>query len=86
VRAVVNRFSLNAAALRMAIEASLLPWAVEEADAGVIACMRRWVQQRGNMPKRVRHRPIRQLCPIAFSVNWRRCPILTSRRDACCKI
>jgi hypothetical protein len=49
VRAVVNRFSLNAAALRMAIEAALLPWAIEKADAGIIACMRRWVQQRGNL-------------------------------------
>src|SRR5262249_9538611 len=34
----------NAAALRMAIEATLLPWTVEESDAGIIACMRRWVQ------------------------------------------
>jgi hypothetical protein len=41
VRAVVNRFALTAAALRMAIEASLLPWTIEEADAGIIACMRR---------------------------------------------
>jgi hypothetical protein len=49
VRAVVNRFSLNAEALRMVIEASLLPWKIEEADAGIIAFMRRWVQQRGNL-------------------------------------
>jgi hypothetical protein len=49
VRAVVNRFALHAAALRMAIEATLLPWTVDEADAGIIACMRRWVQQRGNL-------------------------------------
>jgi putative DNA primase/helicase len=48
VRAVVNRFALYAAALRMAI-ATLLPWTVEESDAGIIACMRRWVQQRGNL-------------------------------------
>jgi hypothetical protein len=49
VRAVVNRFALYAAALRMAIAAELLPWSVEEADAGIIACMQRWVTQRGNI-------------------------------------
>jgi hypothetical protein len=48
-RAVVNRFALYAAALRMAIAAELLPWSVEEADAGIIACMQRWVTQRGNL-------------------------------------
>jgi uncharacterized protein (DUF927 family) len=48
-RAVVNRFALYAAALRMAIEGSLLPWTVEEADAGIVACMERWVKQRGNI-------------------------------------
>ena len=49
VRAVVNRFALYAAALRMAIAAGLLPWTVEEADAGIVACMGRWVAQRGNV-------------------------------------
>jgi uncharacterized protein (DUF927 family) len=49
VRAVVNRFALFAAALRMAIAAELLPWSVEEADMGIISCMRRWVAQRGNL-------------------------------------
>ena len=49
VRAVVNRFALYAAALRMAIAAELLPWSIEEADAGIIACMQRWVTQRGNL-------------------------------------
>jgi uncharacterized protein (DUF927 family) len=44
VRAVVNRFALYAAALRMAIGAELLPWSVEEADV-----MQRWVVQRGNV-------------------------------------
>ena len=39
VRAVVNRFALYAAALRMAIEAGLLPWTIENADAGIVACM-----------------------------------------------
>jgi putative DNA primase/helicase len=49
VRAVVNRFALHAAALRMAIAAGLLPWTVEEADMGIVACMGRWVAQRGNL-------------------------------------
>jgi putative DNA primase/helicase len=49
VRAVVNRFALHAAALRMAIAAALLPWTVKEADAGIVACMQRWVAQRGNL-------------------------------------
>ena len=49
VRAVVNRFALHAAALRMAIAAGLLPWTIEEADAGIVACMGRWVAQRGNV-------------------------------------
>jgi putative DNA primase/helicase len=49
VRAVVNRFALYAAALRVAIAARLLPWTVEEADMGIVACMGRWVAQRGNV-------------------------------------
>jgi putative DNA primase/helicase len=49
VRAVVNRFALQAAALRMAIAAVLLPWTVKEADMGIVACMGRWVAQRGNV-------------------------------------
>jgi uncharacterized protein (DUF927 family) len=49
VRAVVNRFALFAAALRMAIAAGLLPWAVNESDTGIVACMQRWVAQRGNL-------------------------------------
>ena len=49
MRAVVNRFALYAAALRMAIAAGLLPWSVEEADAGIAACTQRWVTQRGNV-------------------------------------
>jgi hypothetical protein len=49
VAAVVNRFALYAAALRMAIAAGLLPWTVAEADVGVVACMERWVRQRGNV-------------------------------------
>ena len=49
VRAVVNRFALHAAALRMAIAAGLLPWTIEEADAAIVTCMGRWVAQRGNV-------------------------------------
>jgi hypothetical protein len=49
VRAVINRFALTAAALRMAIKANLLPWAIEETDLGIINCMQRWVRQRGNL-------------------------------------
>jgi uncharacterized protein (DUF927 family) len=48
VRTVVSRFALFAAALRMAIVAKLLPWTIEEADAGIVACMQRWAAQRGN--------------------------------------
>jgi hypothetical protein len=49
VRSVVNRFALYVAALRMAIAAGLLPWTIENADAGIVACMQRWVAQRGNV-------------------------------------
>ena len=49
VRAVANRFALYAAALRMAIAAGLLPWTVDSSDAGIVACMGRWVAQRGNV-------------------------------------
>jgi uncharacterized protein (DUF927 family) len=48
VQAVVNRFALHAAALRMAIVAGLLPWTAEEVDLGIVRCMARWVQLRGN--------------------------------------
>ena len=48
LRSIIRRFALYAAALRMAIEANVLPWTVEEADAGLIACLERWVKQRGN--------------------------------------
>src|SRR5215831_12968272 len=41
--------ALFAAALRMAIAAKLLPWTNEETDAGIVACMGRWVAQRGNL-------------------------------------
>jgi hypothetical protein len=45
----VNRFALHAAALRMTIAAGLLPWTVADADKGIVACMDRWVKQRGNV-------------------------------------
>src|SRR4029077_19918970 len=48
LRSIIRRFALYAASLRMAIEANVLPWTFEEADAGLIACLERWVKQRGN--------------------------------------
>ncbi len=48
VVSVVNRFGLVFAALRMAIAAGILPWSTGDTDAGVIACMTRWLSQRGN--------------------------------------
>ena len=32
----------------MAIVAGLLPWTAEEVDLGIVRCMARWVQLRGN--------------------------------------
>jgi len=46
VRSILNRFALIAAALRMAIEANLLPWSINETDLGVAACMMRWLRSR----------------------------------------
>jgi putative DNA primase/helicase len=46
VRSILNRFALVAAALRMAIEAKLLPWRMEDTDLGVAACMTRWAKKR----------------------------------------
>jgi uncharacterized protein (DUF927 family) len=46
VRSILNRFALIAAALRMAIEAKLLPWSVDDTDRGVAACMTRWLTSR----------------------------------------
>jgi len=48
-RAVINRFALLAAALRLAVAAELLPWSIEESDAGIAMCMRRWVALRDNI-------------------------------------
>jgi hypothetical protein len=46
VRSVINRFALVASGLRMAIEAGLLPWTVEDTDLGIAACMTRWAAGR----------------------------------------
>jgi uncharacterized protein (DUF927 family) len=46
---VVGRFALLAAALAIAIEAGILPWTIADTDTGIIACMQRWVNQRGNV-------------------------------------
>jgi hypothetical protein len=48
VVSVVNRFALVASALSMAIAAGILPWSTTDTDAGIIACMERWLSQRGN--------------------------------------
>ncbi len=48
LRSIIRRFALYAASLHLAIEANVLPWTVAEADAGLIACLERWVNQRGN--------------------------------------
>jgi uncharacterized protein (DUF927 family) len=49
VRSVINRFALVAAALAMAIEAQILPWSQADTDVAIIACMQRWLNQRGNI-------------------------------------
>ena len=46
VHSILNRFALVAAALRMAIEAKLLPWSIDETDCGVAACMARCLTSR----------------------------------------
>jgi hypothetical protein len=46
VRSILNRFALIAAALRMAIEANLLPWSIDGTDLGIAACMTRWLTSR----------------------------------------
>jgi hypothetical protein len=48
LRSIIRRFALYAASLHLAIEANILPWTGEEADAGVVAVLVRWAQQRGN--------------------------------------
>ena len=49
VVSLVNRFALIAATLRMATEAGILPWTVADIDTAVVACMERWLNQRGNV-------------------------------------
>ena len=46
VHSILNRFALVAAALRIAIEAKLLPWSIDETDRGVAACMTRCLTSR----------------------------------------
>jgi uncharacterized protein (DUF927 family) len=48
VVSVINRFCLIAAALILAVEAEIMSWSTDDTDAGIIACMDRWVRQRGN--------------------------------------
>jgi uncharacterized protein (DUF927 family) len=49
VISVINRFALIAATLALAVEANVLPWALADTDAAVIACMRRWLNQCSNV-------------------------------------
>jgi len=49
VRAVVDRFAVYAASLRMAIEADRLSWDIAQADASIVVAMGRWAAQRGNV-------------------------------------
>jgi hypothetical protein len=49
LRSIIRRFALYAASPRLAIDANILPWTVEEADAGLIAVLERWVKQRDNI-------------------------------------
>jgi hypothetical protein len=46
VQSILNRFALVAAALRMGIEAKLLPWSIEDIDCGIAACMARCLESR----------------------------------------
>jgi uncharacterized protein (DUF927 family) len=65
VRSVVNPFALGAAALHMAIQAGLLPWSIADADAGILACLKRWAKQRGNLDTAGELlRGVRQLCAV----------------------
>lgn len=45
---VVNRFAFVAAALAFAIKEKILPWKTADTNAGIVACMQRWLDQRGN--------------------------------------
>ncbi len=49
VVSVINRFALVAATLHMSSAAGIVPWTIENIDKAIIACMRRWVKQRGNI-------------------------------------
>ncbi len=44
---VIRRFALLAAVLRMAIEAGLWPWSIENSDRGIVACCLRWAADTG---------------------------------------
>jgi putative DNA primase/helicase len=46
VHSILNRFALVAAALRIAIEAKLLPWSIDDTDCGIAACMTRCLSSR----------------------------------------
>jgi uncharacterized protein (DUF927 family) len=58
MRSIIRRFGFYAASLRMAIASGILPWTVEEADAGLIACLERWVTTSGNFDPAVEQQRI----------------------------
>jgi hypothetical protein len=41
-RSVMDRFATVAAACRMAIDAGVLPWKIEDTDVGIERCVERW--------------------------------------------
>ena len=45
---VIRRFALLAAALRMAIEAELMPWSIESSDRAIVACCLRWAANKNS--------------------------------------
>ena len=49
VVSVVNRFALVAAALHMASAAEIVPWSADDINTAIIACVERWLKQRGNI-------------------------------------
>jgi uncharacterized protein (DUF927 family) len=49
VASMINRFALVAAALNMASTAGIVPWTATDIDTAIIACMQRWLYQRGNI-------------------------------------
>ena len=73
VVSVVNRFTLIAAALSMASTAKIVPWSIDVINTAIIACMSRWLQQRGNIDAsgELLQEIRRRQRMIAASINFR---------------